>query len=407
MTRTERQLLAIENWKKAGGRATIVAATGTGKTRIAVMTIQRVLNKAPTCNVVVIVPTKALYNQWVGILKEWNLSQVVIKIINTASMKVFNCDFLVCDEIHRFVGCQFRKVFKNCNPKLIMGLTATYERLDGKEKEVLDKYCPVCDIISLEEALENGWLAVYKEYKVMLDVDLTEYNKANQAFIQHFSFFDFNWDSAVKALSDIFYQQKLAKQMNCALKEVKAHAYAWNKALQFRKSFIANHPKKLEIAKKILNARKTSKAITFNSSIKQCEAYGFGYVVHSGNGKKKNQMTLEEFAKQGPGSVIHSSKMLIEGLDCPGLNLAIITGFNSSKINRVQSRGRCIRQEPGKEAEIFILILKGTVEAKWDAKASEDSSYIEINEEELTDILNHKSLNKTIKKGDKYNGIRY
>ena len=35
--------------------------------------------------------------------------------------------------------------------KLILGLTATYERLDGREKEVLDLYCPVCDTITLEE----------------------------------------------------------------------------------------------------------------------------------------------------------------------------------------------------------------------------------------------------------------
>ena len=58
MTRDERQDLAIEKWKKAGGRAGIEACTGLGKTRIALKTIQRVLNKAPTTTVVVVVPTK-------------------------------------------------------------------------------------------------------------------------------------------------------------------------------------------------------------------------------------------------------------------------------------------------------------------------------------------------------------
>lgn len=191
-------------------------------------------------------------------------------------------------------------------------------------------------------------------------------------------------------------QQILAKQVNCSLQEVKAHAFAWNRALKFRKSFVANHPKKIEIAKKILEARPNAKAITFNSSIKQCEAFKMGYVVHSGNGKKKNQMTLDEFSKCGAGSVIHSSKMLIEGLDCPGLNLAIILGFNSSKTSKIQEVGRCIRKEPGKQAEIFTLVIKGTVEENWYRKSMEGLSYIEIDESELDTILKNENLDNKL-----------
>ena len=43
MTRDERQDLAIEKWKMAGGRATWVFSTGFGKTRTALKTIQRFL----------------------------------------------------------------------------------------------------------------------------------------------------------------------------------------------------------------------------------------------------------------------------------------------------------------------------------------------------------------------------
>jgi hypothetical protein len=43
-----------------------------------------------------------------------------------------------------------------------------------------------------------------------------------------------------------------------------------------RKEFVYNHPKKLEIAKKIIEARKESKGITFSSTIKQAESFGFG-----------------------------------------------------------------------------------------------------------------------------------
>ena len=43
-----------------------------------------------------------------------------------------------------------------------------------------------------------------------------------------------------------------------------------------RKEFIYNHPKKMEVAKKILEARKDKKGITFSSTIKQAESFKNG-----------------------------------------------------------------------------------------------------------------------------------
>ena len=393
MTRTERQRLAIERWKSSGCRGSIVATTGFGKTRTALDAIERVLIKNPNIKVTIIVPTKPLKNQWLEKLDERDFSgyNIDVIIINTAAAKPFESNFLIIDEVHRANADGMSKVFHNCHPAFILGLTATYERLDGKEKLVLDHYAPVCDTITIEESLDNGWIAPYTEYKVLIDVDLTEYNKANSAFIKYFSFFFCDWKLAMGCVTDVFKQQQLARQINCSLKDVKACAYGFNRALQFRKNFIANHPKKLELAKKIIAARPDCKIITFNSSIKQCEAYKMGYVLHSKSTKKKNQMTLEEFSLCNTG-VLHTSKMADEGLDVKGLNVAIITGFNSSKISKIQRIGRVVRFEPGKKAEIFTLVLRGTVEEKWHAKSDEGLDYIEINESELEMILQNKKL---------------
>lgn len=388
MTRTERQLLAIEKWKKSGGCNSIVAETGVGKTRIALMTIDKILAIKPETIIRIVVPTKVLKDQWEVQLKDRE-GDIKVIVLNTAARKPFYCNFLIIDEIHRANSLTFRQLFQQTSPRLIMGLTATYERLDGAEKEIVDKYCPVCDEISLKEALENGWLAPFKEYKVYLTVDLTEYNRANQEFIQHFSFFDFDFNRAMSAVTSITKRQEIAKQIGTTVKEVSAHAFGWKKALTFRKTFIANHPKKIEIANRIIEARKNKKIITFNSSIEQCKKYGNGVIVSSKQSKKENQTILENFAKQKTG-VIHSSKMLIEGLDCPGLSVEIIAGFNSSKCEARQKRGRTIRFEEGKQAEIFTLVIKGTVEDQWYKKANEDNSYIEIDETELDLVLNGK-----------------
>lgn len=402
MDRDKRQLMVVNNWIRNNCKGTACCATGFGKTRVALLAMDKVLKLNPNCVVVIVVPTKVLQDQWLRILEDRNIKgNISVVISNTAIKKPFYCNFLIIDEVHRINAITSRKVFTLCSPSFILGLTATYERLDHKEKEVVDFYCPVCDTVTIEECLENNWLSEYKEYKVLLEVDLSEYKEMNKLFMQTFAFFDYDFNLAMSLVTNYFKQAQFAKSRNVTLQEVKANVYSFLKAVKYRKMFIANHPYKLEIAKKIIEARKDKKIITFNSSIKQCESYKMGYVVHSGNTKKKNRMTLEEFAKCDT-AVIHSAAQLKEGLDVPGLQVAIVTGFNSSQIEKKQMNGRVIRYEPGKQAEIFTLVLKGTVEEKWFQKSTEDMNYIELNEEELMEVLENKPLlNKTSNKQDK------
>lgn len=402
MDRDKRQLMVVNNWIRNNCRGTACCATGFGKTRVALLAMDKVLKLNPNCVVVIVVPAKVLQDQWLRILENGSIKgNISVVISNSAIKKPFYCNFLIIDEVHRINAITSRKVFTLCSPSFILGLTATYERLDHKEKEVVDFYCPVCDTVTIEECLENNWLSEYKEYKVLLEVDLSEYKEMNKLFMQTFAFFDYDFNLAMSLVTNYFKQAQFAKSRNVTLQEVKANVYSFLRSVKYRKMFIANHPYKLEIAKKIIEARKDKKIITFNSSIKQCESYKMGYVVHSGNTKKKNRMTLEEFAKCDT-AVIHSAAQLKEGLDVPGLQVAIVTGFNSSQIEKKQMNGRVIRYEPGKQAEIFTLVLKGTVEEKWFQKSTEDMNYIELNEEELMEVLENKPLlNKTSNKQDK------
>lgn len=133
------------------------------------------------------------------------------------------------------------------------------------------------------------------------------------------------------------------------------------KALKGRKAFVQSHPKKFEVAKKILSARQDKKCITFSSTIKDSESFGGKYVLHSKQSKKKNKEILEAFNKESCG-VLHTSRAAETGLDLQGINTEIILYNNSSKIRHQQVIGRAIRFEPGKTAEIFTLVIRGTQE---------------------------------------------
>ena len=133
------------------------------------------------------------------------------------------------------------------------------------------------------------------------------------------------------------------------------------RSLRKRKEFIMLHPKKLEIIKKIIEARKDKKIITFSPTIEEAKKIGSKYIIASSQSKVLNNKILEEFKNVDKG-VICSVKALNTGADIPGLSVEIVANVDSSKITKVQKTGRCIRFEDNKFAEIFTLLIAGTQE---------------------------------------------
>lgn len=388
LDRTERQRQGVRKWIASGCRGTWMYSTGFGKTFTAIMAIKAFLTKNTNKIIVVIVPTEHLKIQWMQELNKHNLLQEVsVEIINSAIKLDNSIDLVILDECHRYASDQFYQIFNQRRPKLVLGLSATFSRLDGRHA-LLERYCPICDVVTVKEAIENKWLAPYKEYKVIIEPDDIEiYKEASRQFNESFAVFDFNFKLAMDCMTNVIARRIYGKKMGMPTAELDAVVFTWGRALRARKKYVMEHPKKLEITRKILAARSNKKAITFSSTIAQAEKIGNGYVVHSGKTKKKNRMTMEEFAKLKTGA-IHTAKSLDEGSDVPGLNLAIILCNTSSQTQKTQRVGRVIRYEEGKEAELFTLVIKGTMEEGWFQTSSSGKSYIEITENELDDILN-------------------
>ncbi len=397
MTRDERQEIARKKWIQNKGCGTVVASTGFGKTRIGLNCIKTVLSKYPDKRIIIIVPSIALKEQWSSLIDINGLSlNCETVVINTAVKSNYNCDILIIDEIHRAAAELLSKVFDTVKYKYILGLTATFERLDGKH-ELIKKYCPVIDEVTLVEARANGWVSNYKEYQVILDVDnIDEYKELNKQFIADFEFFGFDWDKVNKCLgSDGFkYRYTLSREMcpndeekrKQIFKSITFHATSFMRVLQKRKAFINNHPKKLEITRKIIESRPSSKIITFSNNIKMAESIGIGQVYSGKDSKKKGRMTIEEFSMQSSG-VLNTIKRADEGLDIPRLSVAIILGLDSSKTRKTQRIGRVVRKEGDKQAEIFTLVINDTVECDWYKRSNTSDNIITIDEEGLNDVL--------------------
>ena len=364
------------------------------------MSIRALLKKYPQLRVLVVVPTTALKSQWQSKIDEEGFSfNAEVQVINTVIKHEWTCDYLILDECHRFNSNDFSQIFIKVKYKLILGLTATFERLDGKHK-IMNKYCPIIDNISFLECLANGWVANYKEYLVLIDVDnIDEYKGYNRQWLEHYEFFGFDFDRAMSttgkdgwrfkiAIRDDMYKGNDEDKKKQILNAINYHSAGFVRTMTQRKSFINNHPKKAEIARKIIEARSDKKIITFSNNVKMAESIGIGEVYTGRVSKKRSATMIEEFNIAETG-VLNTCAKANEGLDVRGLSVAIILGTDSSETKARQRRGRTVRKENDKIAEVFYIVIKDTVEEKWVKNNHKtDKNYITIDEKGLEQVLN-------------------
>ena len=404
MTRTERQKEAVRKWIKAKGKASIIAMTGFGKSRMALMAIEAIRKKYPYIRILIVVPTEPLKRQWQEHIDNNDLQfNAEVQIINTVIKHNYTCDFLILDEEHRYPADTFSKVFDCVKYKLILGLTATFERLDGKHV-IMNKYCPAVDNITVAECLANGWVSQYKEYQVLIKVDdINEYKELNKRWLESFEFFNFDFNLAkstcgpegwkVKlALRDEMYKGDDENKRKQVLQNINFHSINFMRTMQQRKAFINNHPKKIEIAKKIIEARFDKKIITFSNNVKMAEAIDNGEFVYTGKtSKAKGRVMMEDFIS-GKINRIHSCHKLNEGIDVPDISVGIVLGTDSSEIKAKQRLGRTTRVYENKNVEFFYIVIKDTIEEKWVSNNHKSNkNYITIDEQGLERVLKGES----------------
>lgn len=314
-SRDLRQEQCVKAWFKSKGCGTIVASTGFGKSRVGLLIIQKILSKYSTQRILIVVPTTLLKEQWVQQIDAWGFSlNCDIQVINTVIKQAWTCDLLIIDEIQRVSADTFREVFNTVKYNYVLGLTATFERLDGKHKTV-EKYCPICDNIPITECLINNWISSYKLYQVLIDVDDIEvYKEYNKQFQADFEFFNYDFNLAMSLLGPkgFINRAKLRdercpngtdEQRKAMFNNITFHATSFMRMIQKRKAFINNHPKKIELARRIIDSRPNSKIVTFSNNVKMAEAIKRGEVYTGRTSKKKGRITIEEFNSKSSGTL--------------------------------------------------------------------------------------------------------
>jgi superfamily II DNA or RNA helicase len=178
-------------------RNLIVAATGTGKTVISAFDYRRYCRANPgkPNRLLFVAHRREILLQSLtcfrGVLRDNNFGEVFDGINKPSnfdhlfiSIQTFNSqefvtktgpdyyDFIVVDETHHSAASSYQELLTYYKPKILLGLTATPERMDGSDiREYFDNV--IASEIRLPEAINRGLLVPFQYFGITDNVDLS------------------------------------------------------------------------------------------------------------------------------------------------------------------------------------------------------------------------------------------
>jgi superfamily II DNA or RNA helicase len=318
-------LYALKQMRASGAnKALVQAATGVGKTYLAAFDsfgYKRVLFLAHRAEILLqakhsfqkVSPQKSS-GLFMGAEKECRADCIFASVQSLGKKEEMEkyfppdaFDYIVIDEFHHAAAKSYQAVLAYFRPKFLLGLSATPERLDGKDVYALLDY-NVAYEISLAQSINRGLLV---------------------PFVYHGIYDETNYDN-VRFVKGKYDEKELSL------------LYITN---QKRTELIYHQYRKFS-AKKAL-AFCTSK----EHALYMCEAFrSYGIqadVLLSGMSDKERKQTLHDF-RSGSTSILFSVDILNEGADIPEVDMVLFLRPTQSSAIFLQQLGRGLRIAPNK-----------------------------------------------------------
>lgn len=323
-------LCALEDTRAEGAkRALVQAATGVGKTYLAAFdskSYERVLFVAHREEILKQaaasfrnVRNSEDYGFFTGEEKSTDKSVIFASVATLGrseylSEKYFAPDYfqyLVIDEFHHAVNEQYQRIVKYFKPQFLLGLTATPERMDGRNiYEICDYNVP--NEISLKDAINKGMLVPFHYYGIYDDTDYSGLHLIRGRYDE-------------KELNETYignvHRHDLIYKYYCK--------YGSKKAL----GFCCSRAHAEEMAKEFCERGIPSAAVYSNAN---------------GTYSEEREKAIEKL-KSGEIRVIFSVDMFNEGVDITSVDMVMFLRPTESPIVFLQQLGRGLRRSKGKE----------------------------------------------------------
>jgi len=410
--RYNRQLDVLRKWIAMGRVGTMEAVTGFGKTFTGILSIRHIRKYFGEEKVIVIVPSLFLKDQWIEKINENKLNNV--EVYTVQSKPEGSCTLLILDEVHRYTGDEFKKIFDSIDYRFIFGLTATLDPRDDKF-DIIRSKAPVCDTITTKEALENEWISDFNIYCLPVQIPESEklqLSKINTQFNKFFSEFNFDFKQLQLCLKDIEYRTQYAKNLQKTPQEVQIFALNAMRIMRNRKAMLYNHPNKIEVVRQLVAKFNNKKIVIFSEDTKFADAIHHsipgslvyhsnlptylvdkktnqikGAIIKDGSNtiikvdgkivsvvpktlkrlsKKNTALTIIDKFKNNESRVIVTARAFDEGVDIPDIDMTITAAGSSKARQSTQRRGRGLRKGSSDKIAISVeLYIPDSQEFKW------------------------------------------
>ena len=220
-------------------------------------------------------------------------------------------DYIVVDEFHHAVSKNYQNIINYFNPKFMLGLTATPDRLDNKDVFSICDYNTVYEA-TLKTAIDKGWLVPFRYYGIYdesVNYDKVEYKNGK-----------YNEKELEKALS-------INNRAELILKHYKK--YKSTRALGFCTS--KSHA---EFMAKYFNENGVPSCAVYSSS--------------EGEYNEERSIALKKLRDEDI-NVIFSVDMFNEGLDIKSIDMVMFLRPTESPTVFLQQLGRGLRKDKNKK----------------------------------------------------------
>ncbi len=334
----------------------IVSATGTGKTVIAAFDYLRFIkeNRGENNRLLFVAHRREILKQsnecFKSVLKDFNFGELYTGIDKPSSyehlfmsIQEFNSvrpdfllpedyyDYIIIDEFHHAAAESYRALLNHFKPKILLGLTATPERTDGKD---ILKYFNghISAEIRLPEAIDRGILSPFQYFVVTDSINLD----------------NISWRRSSYDVSEL----------------ESLYTASGNTSIE-RATLIKN------AMEKNISDIDNLKALGFCVSVKHAKfmsdffnKFGIPSISLSGESKKEERENAHKKLVSGEIKVIFVVDIYNEGVDIPEINTILFLRPTESLTVFMQQLGRGLRLFEGKES-LTVLDFVGRANKKY------------------------------------------
>lgn len=381
---------ALDAWAAHGRFGVVEAVTGTGKSRVGVEAIREALDD--DYDVVVVVPTTALVDQWERTLRNGGISGVATmaagnrttwmrhRVIVGTVQSLYTAPpvrddgkvLIVADECHRYGAPEWSKALHSSYRRRL-GLTATFERND-EGLAALMRYFGGGPVYRIGFAEAIGTDVVARYDVKLLGVDLTAKERER---------YDDADDRAKEARNQLLAADFPAEPFGAFMTAVQQSAEGdpdptiedvarrYLKAFSERVDVMAGAVNKLEAMRVLAPAVSDSRgALVFTRRKEAAEdlaavlrdEHVAAYPIHSDHTMHQRRERLAGL-KTGRVQALVAPTVLDEGVDVPDVDLGVVMSGSKSRRQMIQRMGRVLRRKAdGRRATFVVVYARDTAE---------------------------------------------